>query len=481
LLVRCTLWTASRRYPAVAMLAPTIPKLGAKRRRHLVITLSIAALAVYTLGAILLPGTLYDPFMDQFLSKAPFLLIALIAAPVGLAIAQRPQRGVLLLVASVPYWGLDAILPIPAGWKEALALYTFLWTLMSVVGKPRPQYPMPKVVQPFLAYLAVACVSAAIVRGTQAEVGLKIGFFWALMAVIVWMRPLDAKERDLVVTIMMVNGVITALVGLAQQVVGAGRLVSLGYDYNTTIRFTGHFLRSFSTFRLPFDFGFYLALVIVIGASVSLREPSRPRSILFFATLPIVTLGLLFSFVRGAYLVVGIGLVYLAFIRYRWLFLGVPVALLLLLFIPGQYATPALGSSSFNQRSESWTQNISTIFDATGHGIGTTGSAGAKVEKILKIQGNAYQPDNQYFKTNFELGVVGLFFFVFLLIAALLTARSAATRLHGRDQALAEGLSGHILGVIAACFVATYFEIFPMDFFFWLLLGIVVTCDRTSS
>jgi hypothetical protein len=463
------------------MLAPTIPKLGAQRRRHLIITVSIVALSVYTIGAIVLPGKLYDPFMDRFLASAPFLLVALIAAPVGLAIAQRPQRGVLLLVASVPYWGLDAILPIPAGWKEALALYTFLWTLLSVVGKPRPQYPLPKVVQPFLAYFAIACVSAAIVRGTQAEVGLKIGFFWALMAVIVWMRPLDARERDRVVTIMMVNGVITALVGLAQQAIGPSRLVSLGYDYNTTVRFTGSFLRSFSTFRLPFDFGFYLALVIVIGVSVSLREPGRPRSVFFFATLPIVTLGLLFSFVRGAYLVVAIGLVYLAFIRYRWLFLGVPIALLLLLFIPGQYATPALGSSSFNQRSESWTQNVSTIFDATGHGIGTTGSAGAKVEKILKLQGSAYQPDNQYFKTNYELGVVGLFFFVFLLIAALLTARASATRLHGRDQALAEGLSAHVLGVIAACFVATYFEIFPMDFFFWLLLGIVVTCDRTSS
>jgi hypothetical protein len=42
-------------------------------------------------------------------------------------------------------------------------------------------------------------------------------------------------------------------------------------------------------------------------------------------------------------------------------------------------------------------------------------------------------------------------------------------------------LTAHILGVAVACFVATYFEIFPMDFFFWLLLGIVVTCDRASS
>ena len=61
-----------------------------------------------------------------------------------------------------------------------------------------------------------------------------------------------------------------------------------------------------------------------------MREPRRLRSILFFATLPIVVTGLLFSFVRGAWLVVGIGLVYMAFTRYKWLFLGAPVALLAL-------------------------------------------------------------------------------------------------------------------------------------------------------
>jgi hypothetical protein len=463
------------------MLAPQIPKLAPARRRLLIVVVVAGALSVYTVGAIILPGTLYDPFMDQFIAHAALVLVALLAAPIGLAIAQRPQRGVLLLVATVPYWGLDAVLPIPSGWKETLALYTLIWTLLSVMGKPRPRYPLPKVAQPFLAYFAVACLSAAAVRGAQAEIGLKIGFFWVLMAVMVWLRPLDDRERDHVITILMVNAVITALVGLAQQVVGAARLVSLGYSYNTTVRFTGHFLRSFSTFRLPFDFGFYLALVIVIGTSISLRDPRRLRSILFFVTLPIVTAGLLFSFVRGAYLVVAIGILYLAVTRYRWLLLGVPVALLLLVLLPGQYATPTLGSSSFNQRSQSWTDNISTIFDPTGHGIGTTGSAGAKVDRRLNITGGAYQPDNQYFKTNYELGVLGLFFFAFLLVAAFQTARAAGTRLNGTEQALAEGLSAHILGVMAACFVATYFEIFPMDFFFWLLLGIVVTCARTSS
>jgi O-antigen ligase/polysaccharide polymerase Wzy-like membrane protein len=463
------------------MLVPTLPKPGATRRQLWTAGAIAAVVGVYAVGALILPGKLFDPAMDAFIDNAPILLAVLVAAPVGLWIAQRPQRGVLLLVATVPYWGLDIILPIPSGWKETLALYTLLWTLLSIVFKPRPQYPLPKVVQAFAGYFGIALLSAAIVRGTQAEVGLKVGFFWVLMAVMVWLRPLDARERDHVVTIMIVNALITSLVGLAQQAIGAGRLVSLGYEYDTTVRFTGHFLRSFSTFKLPFDFGFYLALVIVIGTSMSLREPKRPRSILFFASLPVIMLGLLFTFVRGAYLVVAIGVLYLAITRFRWLFLGVPVALLLLLLVPGQYATPTLGATSLGQRSQSWTDHISTIFDPVGHGIGLTGSAGEKVEKLLKSNADVYQPDNQYFKTIYELGVMGLFFFVLLLLSSFWTARAAVPRLHGRDQALAEGLTAHILGVMAACFVATYFEIFPMDFFFWLLLSIVVTCDRTSS
>lgn len=461
------------------MLAPPIPKLAPARRRLFLVVVVAGALSVYTIGALILPGVLFDPFMDQLIAHAPLIIVALLAAPVGLAIADRPQRGVLMLVALVPYWGLDVVLPIPSGWKESIALYTLLWTVLGVVGKPRPRYKRPSVVQPFVAYFGVALISAAIVRGTQAELGIKIGFFWALMAVLVWMLPLDERERDGVITIIMVNGVITALVGIWQQIVGAPRLVALGYSYNSTVRFTGGFLRSFSTFKLPFDFGFYLAMVIVIGLSVAMREPRRLRSILFFATLPIVATGLVFSFVRGAWLVVGIGLVYMALTRYKWLLLGAPIALLALVVLPGDFATPALSGTSFGERSQSWTSNISQIFGPLGHGIGTAGSAAEKAEALKKLV-NAYQPDNQYFKTSFEIGVVGLFFFIFLIVSAFLTARASATRLTGREQALAEGLTAHILGIMAACFVATYFEIFPMDFFFWLLLGIVVTCDRAS-
>ena len=224
--------------------------------------------------------------MDQFGAHAQDLLVVLIGAPVGLAIAQRPQRGVLLLV------GVGSVLGPRQGAPDPIGLEG---SARAVHGRLDGDEHRRQAAAGTRVYRrscsrssgtsAIACASALLIRGAQAEIGLKIGFFWALMAVMVWLRPLDGRDRDLVVTIMMVNAVITAIVGIGQQVVGAGRLVELGYDYNTTVRFTGHFLRSFSTFRLPFDFGFYLALVIVIGTSVSLREPRRVRSVLFFCSL----------------------------------------------------------------------------------------------------------------------------------------------------------------------------------------------------
>ncbi len=163
------------------------------RVKFVVVVAVAGAIAVFTVGALILPGAFFDPFLKPFNAAAPLLLVLGVGAPVGLAIAQRPQRGVLLLVATVPYWGLDAVLPIPSGWKEALALYTLLWTILTIAGKPRLRRPLPRVAQPFLGYFGVALLSAAVVRGTQAQVGIKIGFFWVLMAVMVWLCPLDAR------------------------------------------------------------------------------------------------------------------------------------------------------------------------------------------------------------------------------------------------------------------------------------------------
>lgn len=451
-----------------------------------VIAAAVAAVAVVLVGGG--PGWVgaqVDLRLGQLVEYGPAIVVLALGWPVALLIAARPQRGVLLLAALVPLDGLLLILPVPswmAGWKEALLLYTLLWTFLTVIGKPRPPARVPSFVQPLLLYFAVGVVSASVVRGTQALVGLKIGYLFVLVILILWFCPFDAKDRDRLVSILMGMGFLTAVVGLAQQVLGAERLHAMGYEYDTTIRFTGGFVRSFSTFNLQFQFAFFLAMVLLVGIPVSLRDPARPRSILFFATSPVLVAALIFTFARGGWLALGLGLAYLGFTRYKVLLLGVPIAALSLAFLPGQFTAPAFQARSFNERQVGWVENIGKVTSRpVGNGIGTTGSAAEKTREVLRLDTNYFQPDNQYFKVLYELGVIGLWAFLFLLVSTFLYARHAGRVLSGFDQALADGVTANILGVIAACTVATYFEMFPMDFYYWLLMGVLVVSVRESS
>jgi hypothetical protein len=432
------------------------------------------------------PGNVQD-LVDQLVGYLPKVLLLAILLPVLVAVAERPQRGVLILAALVPYNGLLIIAPakppFAAGWKEALALYTLVWAFASRVRKPRVKRQLPYAWKPLAAYLAVAIASAAIVGGVQGLVGIKVGFFWVLIGVAAWVAPLDARDRDRLVTILMVDAVITSLYGLYQEKIGAWRLVSMGYAWNTNVRFSGGFVRVISTFNNPFPFAFFLTFVLLIAVPICLDDTKRQRNVLFLAALPIILLALMFTFVRGAWLALGVGMLYLAVRKYRVLFLPVPLLLVAVLFLPVSFSSSAFGSNSFNERTLGWSQNASKVVSAPlGNGISSTG---ASAEKTAQVEKNTtaviYTPDNQYFKTLYELGVIGLWFFIFMFISIVFVSRRAERRVATADIPLAMGYTAHVLGAIVAAIVSTWMEIFPNDFYLWLMLAVVVTATHESS
>jgi putative inorganic carbon (HCO3(-)) transporter len=407
-----------------------------------------------------------------------------VVVPLCLAVAGRPQRGVLLLAALVPFHGLLLIVPAPtvvSGWKEALVLVTLAAT---VVAPPQARAPAGRRPPPWtlavVGLVALGVLSAVVVGGLQAAVGMKTLFFYVLVTVAVWRCPLDAAERDRLVSVLMACGVITAVVGIAQQVVGGAVLNSLGYEYNSAIRTTGGMLRSFSTFNQPFGFGFFLMVVILVGLPVALADRGRRRNQAFLLALPVLGVALGFTFVRGAWIGVAVGLAYLGSTRQPALLLTIPLGLVALLLLPQELAAPALSSSSSVERVESWRERASQMADAPlGTGVGASGSAS---EKVAKLGGgdDRYQPDNYYFKVLLELGVLGLWLFLLLLGSLFFTARSAASRLGGRDGAFAGGVAATVVAVAVASLVATYLEIFPMDVYFWLFAGVVAACVAES-
>jgi O-Antigen ligase len=430
------------------------------------------------LGAAALNGAL---IVALLLGWGSLALALGVLVPLALALRRRPQLGVLALAALVPFNGLLLVIPHPQiaqSWKEGVVLATLAATFVAPAEARAPKgRRLPRWLAAVSLLVLLGLVSGAVVGGQQALTGLRIDFFYLLLAWAIWRCPPSRVDRDRLVTILMATGVITALVGLAQQVVGATRLNDLGYQYNSVIRFAGGFLRSFSTFSDPFQFGFFLMLVLLVGLALALEDPRRTRNRLFLFAVPLLVLGLASSVVRGAWLGLAAGLLYLGWRRHRRLLLIIPVALVALLYLPGSLSSAALSGTSLAERGSGWQANTQQIVaHPLGAGIGATGAAAAKVA-ALQGGGTTYQPDNYYFKTVYELGLLGLWLLVVALFTIFGSTDRTALRLSGSDGALVRGVSAGVLAAIMASFVATYFEIFPMDVLFWLLLGVVATLD----
>ena len=440
---------------------------------------------IVTVGAVAVGALL-------MLGYGLWLLAAAVAVPVVLAVVSRPQRGVLLLAALLPFQGLLDLTNLPNSawaWKEALAAAVLALTFVARPEiKGAPGRAVPRWTAALVGLMVVAVVSAAFTPRLQAAFGLKVYFFYTLVALAVWRCPLDAAERDHLVSILMGVGFVTAVYGIAQQVIGQWTLNSWGYVWGTDLRTTGPYLRSFSTFTQPFPFAYFLMLVIILGVSVSMGEPRRRRSRLFFLSLPVLGVALVFTFVRGAWLGTAIGLLYLAFRRHKVLVYGVPLVVVAFLFVPGgSFSTSAFDPASLNERTTGWQRRMDVLFEAPlGLGTGATGAARERAElqeagfersglKWPEAATRDYQPDNWYVKVAFELGVLGLWLWIVLMVSMLVWSRRVEARVEGHDRDLVVAFGAFLLAAMVVSLVSTFFEIAPMDGYFWMLVGVVAT------
>ena len=406
-----------------------------------------------------------------------------VLVPATMAIAERPQRGVLVLAAVLPFDGMLHVLgpAWTAPWKQVFILALFVATfLCPPEARAQVRRKVPPWVLAFCALLAIGLVSAFFKDRNTALVGLRLSYFSAFITLTVWRCPFTRRDRDHLVSVFLALSIITSAIGMWQQAVGHAYLHTLGYGYTENIRFTSGFtMRSFSTFNLPFPFGFFLMLAILIGFPMALAEPRRIRSKIFFISLPLVATALLYTFVRGAMLGTAVGLLYLAFHRYKFLVYGIPIVLVAALFIPaGSNLTGAVFSSnSLQDRTVSWNDRFDRFAgNPLGTGIGTTGAAAEKAAKLNSLDPNAtYVPDNTWLKVLFELGVFGLWMFVAMLASMFLFTRFVERRSDGIDRDFVNGATAQLLAVFMAALVATYLELTPMDQLFWLMAGVVAT------
>lgn len=419
------------------------------------------------------------------------VLVAAVVVPSVWMVLHRPQRGVLLLAGLVPFDGLLLLVQHSSSvqyWKEVFVVVILGATFFAPV-EARAQVDRkfrPGWLPGLLALLLLAFVSAAFVGGSAALYGLRYGFFFCLLSLAVWRCPLDRRERDWLVSILMGAGLAEALIGIGQQAIGPTGLHNLGYQYNTAIQYSGSLLRSFGTFSAPQYLGLFLMIVSLLGATFAFAEPQRTRSRLFVFALPIYMLAMVLSVARGALLGTAVGLAYLCWRHYRPAFLIVPLIVVALFFIPAHFRGPLLASHSSQQRLTTWSTVLPSVLShPLGHGIGTSGAAVNKIEGInaganLAV-GTTNIPDNYYVLVVSELGLPGLWLFLLLLSAMFVETKRSADRLTGEPSTFCEAVSVLVLAAMAAALFESYFEAFPMDLYFWLMVGVAAATWATNQ
>jgi hypothetical protein len=428
-----------------------------------------------------------------------YVLIAVAAAVAVFVLSfvyQRPQRGLLLLALLTPLNGLLDIAPVPgiaSAWKEGLLAFTLVCALnrrLRPSQRPGPPLHMPW--WPAVAVLvAFGVASALFVYGPIGLYGVKVTFFYLFVIVGLWLTPFDARDRDNLVSVIMGMAAFTTLVGIGQQIIGPAALVELGYEFGNQVRTSGAIFRTFSTFNQPFGFGLFLMMALLLGGAVALSDPGRLRSRLFLCAWPIMAITMATTVVRAAILGLAIGVIWIAVIRFRALLPMLAalagLAVVAVALLPSSVTKVFFSSSSLGQRSSGWGDIIESILvHPLGRGLGSSGSAAdamsaAQGELTQTVSAGAggtvqgmsanYQPDNYYVKMLLELGPIGLWLFLAMIVTLLLWCTRSSRALPDPDGAFALGVGASIVAAMAASLVATYFEIFPMDFFFWLLIG----------
>jgi hypothetical protein len=410
-----------------------------------------------------------------------------LVVPLALALAARPQRGLLALAALAPLEGLLLLVPglqVLFYWKFVVVMATFSATFVATDARGRPDRRRPPWIPVALAIVALNLTSAVLVGGYQAMTGVRINLFYALVAWAAWRCPLDRRERERFVDIIVAVGVVASLWALGQQLLGDVALNALGYEYNHSLRFSGSFLRSIGTFETPFGMGFFTMLVLLIGLPPVLADPHRLRSRVLMVALPLCALGLATSVVRGGYLGVALGTAFLGWHRYRALLLLIPLGLVSLLVLPSEFGTAALSGSSSGERVTIWERALPQVLEhPLGTGVGSTGSAAEKVAaqeqagsalvsvRDVETAEDTLQPDNYYMKTVLELGPIGLWLMLLVLLGIFGTLRRGSRELPPGDATFVASAAALVLAAMAASVVATFFEIYPMDLFFWLVIG----------
>ncbi|MHB8168797.1 MAG: O-antigen ligase family protein [Thermoleophilia bacterium] len=330
---------------------------------------------------------------------------------------------------------------------------------MSVVG---PMLMFLGLTLPFLLLL-----SPDKMIGLKDWIGIASGFF---MFVLVIATFRTRRDLLLLLRVIVLSAIVPLAYGFYQLATGTGNLETAGFN------------RIDATFVHPNPYGFYLAVMLLLCIPLLLESKQTRERAFYGALVTLMTVSIIFTYARAAWLSLLAGLVVLAAVRYRKLFILMPVVLgLLLFFVPSifdrfqELMGFSQGQGSMYSRVTIWRYLLPYFYQSPVVGAGLGGFSDYMQEGL----GYVYMPHNDYLRVLIDTGVVGIVSYLAIWLGLARGAIRAYLRLHDEIFRVV-GLA--VLAIVGAYLVMTItdnmFRFALIQSYIWCLAGIVAAAAR---
>jgi O-antigen ligase len=418
------------------------------------------------------------------------IAVAIVIAAAA-AVLWRPQF-VLLVVAAFPWVDWVARHPF-AGlgplWDDALLVLSAALIVWAVLVLRRDLPRSVPATLPVLLMLAVS-VASIVVNRVPSGVGfyaIRVLFEPILFYFVGFLLPKDRRWLRWAVGVFIAASTLLALHGLYQYVTHAPMPANWVDVTETSIG-----TRAYSVVQNPNVLGAILAMGALISGSLLLsRAFSGTRRVAAAVACVLQLGGLAVTFSRGAWIGFVIGAIAMVVLAYRRYILGAAVVAVVAWFAAPQVFIQRLlfsFSSAYAAKSSTglgrvwrWDAALQHIADKPllGLGLGTFGGTAAYMFGYWGIW-----VDNFYLQMGAEGGLLLLVIFVWLLARSgkgLVRGYRLATDPYGK--ALAAGMLGAFVAIIAADFFEADWETLAVGVQCWCLAGLVTSAltERRGS
>ncbi len=363
-------------------------------------------------------------------------------------------------------------------WDELLLLgCIILWGYKMVINRKESWYKWTPLDIPLFSFIALAITHVSLnaldlhvgIEGLRAMVQYMLWYF-----LVIQLLRTKKGAKQLFVTLVLV-GTLLGLHGVYQYITGA-EMLGNWVDSVETIR-----TRAYSIVYSPNVLGSVMTLFIPMALSLFFAENKLMKKFLYLGSTAIMSLCLLVTFSRGAWLGFAIGIILFALMKdKRFLFPIFIGGFLIYLLVPSisnrmiyMFSSSYWARSAEGGRLYRWLEGWETLQAHNiwwGLGLGRYGGAVAINNKL-----SPFYMDNYYMKTLVEMGAIGLGLLLLLLYQVFIWGyRTTQLIPDNHDKTLVQGALAGVTGVIIHNFGENIFEVPTMVTYFWIVVAFIM-------